>query len=145
MISWPLVQCSTRILWSTGLEPFNSLDEDEAKAIADALLAKERQASAQSWGRRVPFFIRSADSARLPREREWELFRQARRDLFAARGASLAVVAAPLGLLALFWFFMRHPVSAGYVVAFYVALVVPNFLVVLHLRTELARLARTQK
>jgi hypothetical protein len=139
-----LVQ-GTRILWSTGLEPFNSLDKDKAKAIADALLAKERRASAQSWGRRVPFLIRSADSAHLAREQEWDLFRQARRNVFAARGASLAVAAAPLGLSVLFWFFMHHPVSAWYVAAFDLALVVPNFLVVFHLRKELARLARTQK
>jgi hypothetical protein len=135
----------TRILWSTGLEQFNSMDEDKAKAIADALLAKERRASARSWGRRVPFLIRSAQSDHLTREQEWELFRQARRNIFAARGASLAVVAAPLGLLVLFWFFTRHPVSAWYVAAFDVALLVPIFLVVFHLRKELARLARTQK
>jgi hypothetical protein len=121
------------------------LDEDKAKAIADALLAEERRASTQSWGRRVPFLIRSAESARLAREQEWELFRQARKDLFAARGTALAVVTAPLGLLVLYWFFMGHPVSAWYVVAFDVALVVPTFLVVFHLRKELARLARTQK
>jgi hypothetical protein len=121
------------------------LDEDKAKAIAEALLAKERRASAQSWGRRVPFLIRSADSAHLAREQEWELFRQARRNVFAARGTSLAVAVAPLGLSALFWFFMHHPVSAWYVAAFDVALVGPSFLVVFHLRKELARLARTQK
>jgi hypothetical protein len=126
------------------LEQFNSLDKDKAKAIADALLAKERRASAQSWGRRAPFFIRSAQSAHLAREQEWELFRQARKNVFAGRGASLAVAAAPLGLSVLFWFFMRHPVSAWYVAAFDVALLVPVFLVVFHLRQELARLARTQ-
>jgi hypothetical protein len=126
------------------LEQFNSLDEDKAKVTAEDLLAKERRASAQSWGRRVPFLIRSADSAHLAREQEWELFRQARRNVFAARGASLAVAAAPLGLSVLFWFFMRHPVSEWYVAAFDVALLVPNFLVVFYLRKELARLARTQ-
>jgi hypothetical protein len=120
------------------------LDKDKAKAIADALLAKERRASAQSRGRRVPFFIRSAQSAHLAREQEWELFRQARKNVFAGRGASLAVAAAPLGLSVLFWFFMRHPVSTWYVVAFDVSLLVPNFLVVFYLRKELARLARTQ-
>jgi hypothetical protein len=127
------------------LEQFNSLDKDKAKAIADALLAKERQASAQSWGRRVPFFIRSAQSAHLAREREWELFLQARRNIFAARGTSLAVVAAPLVFLVLFWFFMRHPVSTWYVAALDVALLVPTFLVVFHLRKELKKLARAQK
>ena len=135
----------TRVLWSTGLERFNSLDKHKAKAIADALLAKERRASAQSWGRRVPFLIRSAASAHLAREQEWELFRQARRNVFAVQGASLAAVAAPLALLVMFWFFMRHPVSAWYVAAFDIALLVPTFLVVFHLRKELARLARTQK
>jgi fatty acid desaturase len=127
------------------LERFNSLDEDKAKAIADALLAKERRPNAQSWGRRVPFFIRTAESAHLAREQEWELFRQARRNIFAARGASLAVVAAPVVLLVLFWFFMRHPVSAWYVAALDVGLLVPIFLVVFHLRKELAKLSRAQK
>ena len=121
------------------------MDEDKAKAIADALLAKERRASAQSWGRRVPFLIRSAASPHLAREQEWDLFREARRNVFAARGVSLAVAAAPLGLSVLFWFFMHHPMSAWYVVAFDVALVVPSFLVVFHLRKGLARLARAQK
>jgi hypothetical protein len=121
------------------------LDKDKAKAIADALLAKARRESAQSRGRRVPFFIRSADSARLAREQEWELFRQARKNVFAARGTSLSVAAAPLGLSVLFWFFMRHPVSAWYVAAFDVALLVPNFLVVFFFRKELARLARTHE
>ena len=93
----------------------------------------------------MPFFIRSADSARLAREQEWELFRQARKNVFAARGTSLSVAAAPLGLSVLFWFFMHHPMSAWYVVAFDVALVVPSFLVVFHLRKGLARLARAQK
>ena len=127
-----------------GLEQFNRLDKDKAKAIADALLAKERRASAQSRGRRVPFFIRSAQSAHLAREQEWELFRQARKNVVTARGASLAIAAAPLGLSVLFWFFTRHPVSAWYVMAFDVSLLVPNFLVVFYLRKELARLARTQ-
>jgi hypothetical protein len=130
---------------SGGLELFNNLDEDKAKATADALLAKERRASARSWGRRVPFLIRSTASAHLAREQEWDLFREARRNVFAARGVSLAVAAAPLGLSVLFWFFMHHPMSAWYVVAFDVALVVPSFLVVFHLRKELARLARAQK
>jgi hypothetical protein len=121
------------------------LDKDQAKAVADALLAKERRASAQSWGRRVPFFIRSRDSARLAREQEWDLYRQARRNVFAARGASLAVAAAPLGLSVLFWFFMHRPVSGWYIAAFEVALMVPSFLVVFHLRKELAKLARTQQ
>ena len=57
----------------------------------------------------------------------------------------MAVVAAPLVFLVLFWFFMRHPVSAWYVAAIDVALLVPIFLVVFHLRKELARLARVQK
>jgi len=122
----------------------NDLDKDEAKAIADALLAKERRENAQSWLRRVPILIRSAESARLGREREWELFREARRRIWATRGASLAFVTAPVALLILFWFFMPHPVSAWYVVAFDVALLVPFSLAVFQLRSELARLARSQ-
>ena len=54
-------------------------------------------------------------------------------------------MAAPLVFLVLFWFFVRHPVSAWYVAALDVALLVPIFLVVFHVRKELARLARAQK
>jgi hypothetical protein len=44
------------------------MDHDEARRIADELYARERQTHAREWGRRVPFFIRSADSSRLERQ-----------------------------------------------------------------------------
>ena len=100
---------------------------------------RERQA------RRVPFILRSKDSARLGRELEWELFRQVRSDLFENRLTSVILIATPLVLFALFWLFMRHPVSAWYVVAFDVAIAVPSILVPIHVRRELARRARLQK
>jgi len=58
------------------------------------------------------------------------------------RRASLAFASAPLALFALFWFFMRHPVGAGYVVAFDLALLVPFALAVFQVGRELGRLAR---
>jgi hypothetical protein len=121
------------------------VDKDEANKIADALLAKERKTNGRAWGRRVPFFLRSKDSARLGREREWELFRQVRRNMFSHWGTSLTLAATVPVLLVLFWFFMRHPVSAWYVVAGDVAIAVPSLLIPFHVRRELARLARLQK
>jgi hypothetical protein len=118
------------------------VDKDEANAIADALLAKERKANARSWGRRVPFLLRSKDSARLGRELEWELFRQVRRDMFASRLTWVTLIATPLVLFVLFWLFMRHPVGGWYVMAAEVAIAVASLLVPFHIRRELARLAR---
>jgi hypothetical protein len=117
------------------------MDKDKANSIADALLEKERQASARLL-RRPPLLIRSAASGRLPRDQEWELFRRARRDLFASRTTAVVVCMAPSVLMVLFWFFMDHPVRAWYVVSMMVAGMVPYYLVVFHLRKELARLAR---
>jgi hypothetical protein len=126
-----------RLSWPIGSAWFHNLDKDEARTVADALLAKERRANPKPRVRRVPVLFRTADSVRLGREREWELFCQARRNTFATWGASLALVAAPLALLGLFWLFMRHPISAWYAVAIEVAVLVPTFLVVFHLRKEL--------
>jgi hypothetical protein len=120
------------------------VDKDEANDIAEALLAKERKANARSWGRRVPFFLRSKDSARLGRELEWELFRQVRRNMFASRLTSVTLIVTPLVLLVLFWLFIRHPVSAWFAVAVNVAIVVPSLLVAFHVRRELGRLSRLQ-
>jgi hypothetical protein len=121
------------------------VDKDEANKIADALLAEARKTNARGGGRRVPFILRSKDSARLGRELEWELFRQVRRDLFQNRLTSVILVATPLVLFALFSLFMRHPASAWYVVAFDVAIAVPSILVPFHVRRELARRARLQQ
>ena len=121
------------------------MEKDEARAVADALLEKERGTGPKRRVRRVPLLIRSADSVRLGRERGWELYCQVRRNIFAAQGASLAFAAAPLVLLLLFWAFMRHPVSVWYLMAFDVSILAPFFLLWLHVRKELVRLARMQK
>lgn len=57
----------------------------------------------------------------------------------------MAAGTAPMVLCLLFWFFMHYPVSAWYVLALDVAVLVPTFLVLVHLRKELARLARMRK
>jgi hypothetical protein len=121
------------------------MDEDEARRIADELLERERQKNARGWSGRVPFLVRSADSRCLERQREWELLRQARRNVFSTWGTSVAVVSAPVALGFLFSIFARHPAHASYVVAWLIALLIPNGLVVFHLRRELAKLARAEK
>jgi hypothetical protein len=125
----------------------NSLDKEKARAIAKALLETEQQRLAASRrGRRVPFLVRSRASARLGRAREWELYRQARDNIFANQAASIAVACAPLVILVGAWLFMPHPVSAAYVLAMDSGLVIiPGGLVLIHLRRELARLARADE
>jgi len=118
------------------------VDKEEARRIADALLAKERRA--RKSNPRVPFFIRSPDSARLDRQREWELFRQARGNVVSP-GGSLALVLAPVLIGLLFLFFEPHPVSVWYTMAWLGAGVVPGILALCHVRRELARLAREEQ
>jgi hypothetical protein len=118
------------------------MDQDEAERRADELLAAERQVNALERGRAVPFLIRGADSRRLTRQREWELFRQARRDVFATPATSVAIVLAPIALGCLFALFAHHPISTSYVVAWLIALAIPFGLTLLHMRRALAKLAR---
>jgi Flp pilus assembly protein TadB len=120
------------------------MDKDEARRMADELLEKERQTNAQELGRRVPFFIRSAASRRLGRQREWELFRQARSNVFANKSTSVAMLAAPVALGLLFVFFAHRPFNVPYVAAWIIAVLFPQWLFVAHLRRELARLARAE-
>jgi hypothetical protein len=118
------------------------MDQDEPERRADELLAAERQVNARERGRAVPFLLRSADSRRLTRQREWELFRQARTDVFATPATSLAIVLAPIALGCFFALFAHHPISAFYVLAWLIALAIPFGLYVLHVRRALAKLAR---
>jgi hypothetical protein len=118
------------------------MDKEEARRIADALLAKERRAS--KWNPRVPFLVRSPDSSRLNRRREWELFRQAHINVLGSRGAAFALVLAPAAIGFLFLAFEPHPVGAWYTVAWLCAVLVPEALALCHVRAELARLARDE-
>jgi hypothetical protein len=119
------------------------MDPEEAQRRADELCAAERQRNAR--GRRVPFFIRGADSKQLNRQREWELFRQARSNVFSAPASSVAIVLAPFALGTLFVLFAHHPISVAYGLAWIVALATPFWLVVFHMRRELAKLASAEK
>jgi hypothetical protein len=122
-----------------------NMDKDEAQRIADELIERERQKNPRAHRpRRVPFFLRSPDSARLEPRREWELFQQAWKNVTGNWGASIAVVSAPVILILLFFGFAPHPMSAWYVLGFDVALLVPGCLIAIHVRRELARLARAE-
>jgi len=118
------------------------MDKEEARRIADALLAKERRT--RKWNPRVPFLVRSPDSSRLDRQREWELFRQAHLGVLGSWGAAFALVFAPAVIGFLFLVFEPHPVSAWYTVAWIGAILVPEALALCHVRAELARLAREE-
>jgi len=118
------------------------VDKEEARRIADALLAKER--SARKWNPRIPFIFRSPDTARLDRQRAWELFREARNNVMGSWSAALALVAAPVLIGSLFLYFEPHPVSAWYTMAWICAGIVPEILALCHVRGELARLAREE-
>jgi peptidoglycan/LPS O-acetylase OafA/YrhL len=118
------------------------VDKEEARRIADALLAKERRA--RKWNPRVPFFLRSPDSARLDRQREWALFRDARGNVVGSWGAALALVLSPILIGCLFLFFEPHPTIVWYTVAWICAGLVPEILALCHVRGELARLAREE-
>ena len=118
------------------------MDKEEARRIADELIERERRRNPRvRRPRRVPFYLRSSQSARLERHREWELFLEARSNVTDNWGAAIAVVSAPLVLSVLFWLFAHHPITAWYILAFDVALLVPTILIAFHVRRELARLA----
>jgi hypothetical protein len=121
------------------------LPKEEAERIAEKLLDEERRTRPLAWARRVPWPPRTADSQRLDRELQWELLREARRNIFDSGRPRTAVIAAPVAILLSFFLFMRHPVSAWYVLVLDVALVVPLVLVSVQVRRELTRLARKHR
>jgi hypothetical protein len=92
--------------------------------------------------RRVPFWYRSSDSARLDPKREWQLFRQAQRNLFGDWRASATLVGAPLVIVVFFFLFAPHSISDWYMQLLLIGVVGPTFIMIVHTRRELARLAR---
>lgn len=118
------------------------LTKKEATLLAKGLIAKEREANARGWGRRVPFFMRTAESALLPAWRAWDLYREAVRNLWKAPRIGALLVAWPFVILSMGAGLVRRPIRAYEVIALLVLLIVPFVVQTLRLRREFSRLVR---
>jgi|HubBroStandDraft_3_1064219.scaffolds.fasta_scaffold352476_2 hypothetical protein len=120
----------------------SKLTKEQANAIAESLMAKARNSDGYFRSRRVPFVFRSADSARLEPRAEWQLFRQAQHNLAGNRWSAVTIMASYVTLLLVFLMFAPHPLNDWYTPLFFIGLMGPPFISVVHVRRELARLAR---
>jgi hypothetical protein len=115
----------------------SKLTKEQANAIAESLMAKARKSGGYFYFRRVPFVFRSTDSARLEPRAEWQLFRQAQHNLAGKRWSAVVIIASYVAMLVVF-LIAPH----WYTPLFFVGLLGPPLILVVHVRRELARLAR---
>lgn len=112
------------------------LSKEQADTIAQGLLASEPRVQAP----RVPALFRTREGARLGRDLEWQLFRQANASTMSGSRRKIAFVAYPVLVMLLWFAFASHPVSEWYVMAGMFALVIPFYMRIFLVRRELARL-----
>jgi hypothetical protein len=123
----------------------SKLTKEQANAIAESLLAQARQGSNYFGSRRVPLAYRSPVSARLDPRTEWQLFRLAQRNLVHNWRTIMAIVGGYVSLLAMFLTFAPRPLDDWYTLIFFAGIIGVSMIIVLHVRSELARLAKAAK